>query len=308
MSGSESPPSVDSAAVLVAMLRRMLRPLVRFLVSRQVQYPLVSRLLKSLYVEVATSDFPLEDKRLTVSRLSLLTGIHRREVKRIQEQAAPGEAPTPPAITLGAQIVARWTGEAPWIDDEGRPRPLRRQSDEGDIPSFQRLVNSVSVDIHPRSVLDEWLRLGIASIDEDGAVALKSEAFVPSRGFEEKAHYVGRNLRDHLAAAAGNLDSDESPFLERSVHYGSLPSAAVEELSELAREAGQEVLVRINDRARELKRGAAERGESEGLDHRRITFGVYEFDAPTNEGAGEVSGSSAERALNEVPEGGGDAD
>jgi hypothetical protein len=280
MSEVESSPS-KAVNVLVAMLRRLLRPLVRLLVAQQVQYPLVSRLLKALYIEVAAADFSLEGKRLTVSRLSLLTGIHRREVKRIQGEADPGDAPTPSAITLGAQIVARWTGEAPWVDEESRPLPLSRQAEGGTAPSFQELVNSVSVDIHPRSVLDEWLRLGVASLDDEGAVVLNAEAFVPNRGFEEKAHYVGRNLRDHLSAAASNLSSDESPFLERSVHYGSLPPDAVNELSALARVAGQEALVRVNDRARELKREAAERGDPVGPDHRRITFGVYEFDVPT---------------------------
>ena len=112
-----------------------------------------------------------------------------------------------------------------------------------------------------------------------------AEAFVPARGFEEKAHYVGRNVRDHLAAAAENLSAEDSPFLERSVHYASLPPEAVAELADLAREAGQEALVRVNERARQLKREAAERGEQVGPDHRRITFGVYEFDVSVSEDA-----------------------
>ncbi|MEM9177577.1 MAG: DUF6502 family protein, partial [Myxococcota bacterium] len=77
----------DAAGAVVRMLRRMLRPLVRLLVSQQIPYPLLAQLVKRLYVEVATEDFALEGKRVTVSRLSLLTGIHRREVKRIQEDA-----------------------------------------------------------------------------------------------------------------------------------------------------------------------------------------------------------------------------
>lgn len=278
-----SAPLGKSAKVMVAMLRRLLRPLVHLLIQQQIQYPFVSRILKSLYVEVVTRDFPIDGKRLTVSRLSLLTGIHRREVKRIQEKVVPNEAATPSAITLGAQIVARWTGESPWVDEEGRPRRLPRTSDDADSPSFHRLVNSVSVDIHPRSVLDEWVRLGVASIDENGAVSLDTGAFVPVRGFEEKAHYVGRNVGDHLAAACSNLASEESPFLERSVYYGSLPPEAVAELSNLAREVGHEVLVRVNDRARELKRAAQERGRGSDGANRRITFGVYLFDAPANE-------------------------
>ncbi len=283
---------MNATDILVAMLRRMLRPLVRLLVGQQIQYPLLSRVLKSLYVEVATEDFALEGKRLTVSRLSLLTGIHRREVKRIQEEVAPAIAATPSAITLGAQIVSRWTGQMPWLDEHGQPLRLPHASDEDDeTPSFQGLVNSVSVDIHPRSVLDEWIRIGVVSIDRDGLVVLSTNAFVPVHGFEEKAHFVGRNLRDHLAAACSNLGEDEAPFLERSVYYGSLPIDAIGELSALAREAGQEVLVRVNDRARELKRSADESDEEPTDARRRITFGVYLYDAPA--GVGEASGSDS---------------
>lgn len=285
MTESESAASSRSSKVFVAMLHRMLRPLVHLLVQQQIQYPFVSRILKSLYVDVVARDFAIGDRRLTVSRLSLLTGIHRREVKRIREQAVSGEAATPSSITLGAQIVARWTGERPWIDEEGRPRRLPRTADDDDSPSFHRLVNSVSVDIHPRSVLDEWIRLGVASIDEYGVVSLNTGAFVPARGFEEKAHYVGRNVRDHLAAACSNLAAEESPFLERSVYYASLPAEAVVELSDLARQVGHEALVRVNDRARELKCEAEERGVTGEATNRRITFGIYLFDAPANEEA-----------------------
>jgi len=285
----------ESATIVVTMLRRMLRPLVRLLVAQQIQYPLVSRLLKALYIEVATEDFALAKKRVTVSRLSLLSGIHRREVKRIQEDALPEESRTPSAITLGAQIVARWTGQEPWVDSEGKPRPLPRQSDDPEEATFQTLVNSVSVDIHPRSVLDEWIRIGVASLTEANEVVLNADAFVPSKGFEEKAHFIGRNVRDHLAAAAGNLEAETSPFLERSVFYGSLPPQDVETLREFALEVGQEALLRVNERARALKSAAVERGEQEGPEHRRITFGVYEFDAPAQEEEPEeVEGESDE--------------
>jgi hypothetical protein len=294
-SKSTSNASITSTAILVAMLRRMLRPLVRFLVARQIQYPLLARILKSLYVEVAAEDFPIEGKRLTISRLSLLTGIHRREVKRIQDEPSGAFVATPSAITLGAQIVGRWTGEAPWIDEDGQPRRLPWTSDEAASPSFAQLVNSVSVDIHPRSVLDEWVRIGVASIDPGGAVVLNANAFVPVRGFEDKAHFVARNLRDHLAAACSNLAEHESPFLERSVYYSALPPDAIRELTALAREQGQRALALVNDRARELKRLADAADEAPVAENRRITFGVYSFDAPAGEGHSEdVENAGAE--------------
>ena len=79
------------------MLRRMLRPLVSLLVSQQIKYPLPSKLLKTLYIDVASGDFGLSGKQVTISRLSLLTRIHRREVKRLQEDELPGGAASPSA-------------------------------------------------------------------------------------------------------------------------------------------------------------------------------------------------------------------
>ena len=203
-------------------------------------------------------------------------------MKRIQEETAPGEQTPPSAITLGAQIVARWTGEAPWVDAEGRPIPLVRQSEDRDVPSFYTLVNSISVDIHPRSVLDEWVRIGVAKLMPEGEVVLSSDAFIRSCGFEEKAHFIGRNVRDHLAAAEANLDAETSPFIERSVFYESLPAEDVAALQTFARQVGQEALERVNDRAQLLKTEAEMRKNDDPVENRRITFGVYQFDAPTD--------------------------
>ena len=173
--GRSEPGGVEPPASLIAVPRRLLRPLVRLLVQQQVQYPFIAGLLKSLYIDVATDEFAIDEKEMTLSRLSLLTGIHRREAKRLREAGPAADAPPPRAVSLGAQILARWTGEAPWIDAEGRPRALARADESGS--DFRALVRSVSVDIHPRSVLDEWLRLGVAETDGADRVVLRSAAF-----------------------------------------------------------------------------------------------------------------------------------
>ncbi len=273
MSESELPRVAEPPSALIVALRTMLRPLVKLLISQQVHHPYVSNLLKSLYIEVAESEFRLDEKPVTLSRLSVMTGIHRREAKRIREQATVEGGP-PSSVTLGAQIIARWIAEPPWVDDTGRPQTLPREANADSSISFQQLVQSVSVDIHPRSILDEWLRLGVATLDEQDRVQLRTAAFVPAKGYDEKAHYIGRNVRDHMSAAFQNLCSDAPPCLERSTYYGSLPAEAVPQLATLAREAGQEALLRVNERARAIKQEAGEGGE-----RRRINFGVYFFDA-----------------------------
>jgi hypothetical protein len=243
------------------------------MLAHQITYTHLTALLKEIFVDVAERDFPLEGKAQTDSRVSLLTGIHRKDVKRLRGRA-PESTKAPPSLSLGSQIVARWTNRGEYLDGKGQPRPLPRQAADGGAPSFEGLVESVSRDIRPRAVLDEWLRLGVARLDGSDRVVLDRAAFIPSRGFDEKAFYFGRNLRDHVAAGAHNLLGVDPPFVDRSVYYDGLSSDSVQELKQLSEEKGMEALQAVNRRAMELQE--RDRGSDDAVRH--LNFGVYVFD------------------------------
>jgi len=106
---------------------------------------------------------------------------------------------------------------------------------EGGGASFEGLVTSVSKDIRSRVILDEWLRTGIARIDEEGRVCLNTEPLVKKSDFDEKAYYIGQNLHDHLSAASHNLNGQQPPLLESSIHSNKLTAESIAELDALAR-------------------------------------------------------------------------
>jgi len=269
MDESATPPGGPPPA-LVQALRRLLRPLVRLLLRHQTTYPFLASLLKSIYVELAEREFGIPGKAQTTSRVSLLTGIHRKDVKRLREQP-PDPDTAPGNVSLGAQLVLRWTASPEYLDSQGRPLPLPRLSVEGGAPSFESLVASVSKDIRARAVLDEWLRLGVARVDEDDRVVLAVEAFVPESGFDEKSYFLGRNVHDHLAAAVHNLSGEGPPLLERSVYYAGLSPESVDELAALGEEVGMEALQTVNRRALKLQERDADRPEAQ----HRMNLGVY---------------------------------
>ena len=272
-------PNDQHTTALGRALRTLLRPLVRLLLAHQVTYPALTRLLKEVYVEVADVDFRLPTKRQTDSRVSLLTGVHRKEVSRLRLEPPDADA-APASISLGSAILSRWVGMPEYHGDDGRPRPLPRQATVPGEVSFETLVETVSKDIRPRAVLDEWVRLGLASVDADGHVVLNAEAFVADQGFEEKAWFFGRNLRDHIAAGAHNLTGEAPPQLDRSVYYGQLSRASQRELEALARELGLDALRKVNQRALALQRRDGEGGEAPS---HRINFGVYLYTDPPDE-------------------------
>ena len=263
---------------LVRALRGLLPPLVRLLLSHGITYPFVVSLLKSVFVEVTSGEFRIEGKPQTDSRISMLTGIHRKDVKRLRQLETEHDAP-PDSVSLGAELVARWTAMPEYLDVQGRPRPLARLVKDGGELSFEGLVQSVSKDIRSRVVLDEWLRLGVAHIDEQDQVCLNVEAFIPERGFDEKAYYFGQNIRDHLAAGAHNLLGGNPPFLDRSVYYDQLSADSVAALAELTKRLGMNALQAIN---REALRLQQQDRKNPNAKH-RMNFGIYFFSASTND-------------------------
>lgn len=272
---TESQPITNSHTpppALIAALRQLLRPLIKLMLVNGITFPFLSGLLKSLYVEVAREEFLLNGKPQTDSRISLLSGVHRKDVKRLGEESQLEYAP-PATVSLGAKLVAAWTSNAMYLDENGQHLPLPRQASEGGARSFEGLVSSVSKDIRSRVILDEWLRIGIAHLDEMDRVCLNTDAFIPENGYEEKAYYFGQNLHDHIAAGAHNLLGQRPPFLDRSVYYDKLTPASVAELSELSRKLGMEALVAVNKRAEILQKQDAEKTDAV----QRINFGVYYF-------------------------------
>jgi hypothetical protein len=202
----------------------------------------------------------------------LLTGVHRKDVKRLRGQRQQALRPSRSA-SLGSLLIARWTTLPEYLDPQGQPLPLPRLAAPSGAPTFESLVRSISTDIRPRVVLDEWLRLGLACVDDADRVCLNVQAFIPPPGSEEMTYYFGRNLHDHIAAAAHNMLGGSEPFLERSVNYNNLSAAAVTELTELAKRRGMEVLQELNVRALRLQqRDSGRPGASQ-----RINFGVYLF-------------------------------
>ena len=266
----ETPRLGAPSNIVIQAIRGVLRPLVRFMLAQGLTYTILTDLLKSIYVEVALNEFKLEKKRQTDSRISLLTGVHRKDVKRLSEMLE-ADAPPPENVTLGAQLVAKWIGQAPYVDAGGHPIPLTRTAKVGGEKSFESLVASVSKDIRSRAILDEWLRLEIVRMDDHDCVCLNTEAFVPKQGFNEKAYYFQHNLHDHIAASVHNMLELGPPFVERSVYYDTLTKGSVAELVSLGEALGMQALQTVNRRALILEKKDANHPDA----NQRINFGIY---------------------------------
>lgn len=265
----------QAPAALVAALRKILRPVVRLMLHFQVSYPFLITLLKSIYVEVADKEFSVDNKRQSDSRITLLTGVHRKDVKRLR--ADPSIASyAPRTISVGAQLIAHWLGLEQFRAACGNPLalPLRNAATANTEPTFDDLVELVCrQDIRPRVILDEWTRLGIAHLDEQDRVVLNTGAFTPDKGQDEKLFFFGKNVQDHINAGAHNLLDRKPAFFDRSVYYDQLSAGSVEALRVLADEIGMNALIQMNKEALRLQQQDAS-GQDKNY---RMNFGIFNY-------------------------------
>lgn len=269
---SNEQPVGQPPAKLLAAIVKVLRPLVRLMLSYQITYPMLINLLKRLYVEVADQEFSVSGKRQSDSRITMLTGVHRKDVKRLREEKEPLTS-VPANISMGAQLIAIWTGSERYCDKNGHPVALPMTTTDHS-PSFEELVERVCrKDIRPRVILDEWLRLGVAELLADDRISLNTGAFTPARGFDEKAFFFGKSLHDHISAGTHNLLGQQPPFFDRTVYYDQLSAESVEEIAELARQLGMEALLKVNHRALALQ----QRDQEGQHANYRMNFGIFHY-------------------------------
>ena len=97
-------PSQQIPTAVIGAIRQLLAPLARLMIRHGITMPAIIEVLKQVLVSVAEKDFPVAGKSTTDSRVSVLTGVHRKDVKRLRRET-PAERDVPKTVSVGAQVV-----------------------------------------------------------------------------------------------------------------------------------------------------------------------------------------------------------
>ena len=281
-----------SAALKSAALS-ILRPFVRYLITQGWTYGALAELLKFVYVgEVIALDQRDGKPVPTDSRVSLLSGIHRKEVRRLREelQSGSGEIALRHGANMSAQVVAAWVACEAYRDPQGEPLALPLRA-AGAAASFENLVRLVKADMRPRTVLDELLRAGVVE-QQDDVVRLARGGYVSDLP-EDRLAFMGAHIGDHLRATVHNLEGRAPTYLEQSVYFDDLPPIVPGEVRDDLRQLGEQVLQEAYQRIVRAEKTAqsAQAGDlgAPQTSKKRLRLGVYyyEDDMPASNSAGE---------------------
>lgn len=264
--------STGDAALLDAV-RALLAPLARLMLARGLSYATVHEQLKQMLVKAADEAHPELLPHRRVSRISTATGINRREVTRLIQALREGEAAARPARrSLAAEVFTHWVSTDAYRDRSGAPITLPRS---GRAPSFEALAREVTRDVHPRSILDELLRLGLARVDPQAdTVSLQREAFVPRGDAERMLQFLADNVGDHAEAAVANVIGDGRQHFEQAIYADGLSEASVAALRGEVGPLWQQLLATLVPLLEQHVQHDSGRADAS----HRIRFGLFTYD------------------------------
>jgi hypothetical protein len=265
----------DIGEGLTQAAREVLRPIVRRLLAARIPFGQLERRLRELFVEIAAEDFKLPEKVQTDSRIALLTGINRKEVRRIRG-LGDMVAPEPSTFQRNqmASLISRWTSDRRFRDESGKPRTLPYRTKRG--PSFVELVRTVKTDLPPRAIMDELVRVGAVRLSDD-QVQLVSDSYVPTLSSPDKLAMLADDPAELVETMLGNIFADGNELLlQRKVSFDNIGEEGLEQLRAQVRREGERFLRRMSELLAHYDRDR--NAKAPGGDRLAAGVGLYYFE------------------------------
>ena len=268
----------DQKSVIQRSCRILLRPIALLLLKCGMTWKEFSELSKGVFVEVATEEFGIRGRPTNVSRVSILTGVGRKEVARLREHAAEASTPGASRTSDATRVLSGWHQDPEYADAAGSPRAL---PERGPAPSFEALFRRYGGDTPFQTLLKELRSAGSVTADAGGRLVASRRYHMPAAMSEENIRVFGNNLFDHARTLVGNVAGREGArrfegyATEERIRAGDAPA-----FRDFVNERGQRFLEEVDAW---LHRHRAPDDEP-GAEPLRLGVGLYSIEGHLPEG------------------------
>lgn len=235
----------DAKSLATAALRLLLRPIARIMLRAGVDWREFADVGKATYVEVATEDFGIRGRPTNISRVAILTGMTRREVRRLRTFLQDGNPEIFRRMNYATRVLAAWYQDEEFLEADGDPSPLPPM---GPSQSFASLCGKYSGDVAATAMLKELKHVGAVEEAADGTLIVRKRYYMPVLMDPEQMLRSGNVLEEIGFTVAYNLHrehEDPSRFERRATNM-KIPSTAVPEFRTYIEKEGQEFLERVD--------------------------------------------------------------
>ena len=261
----------------LSAFRLLFRPIARILLRAGVNWKDLAEVGKGIYVDVATEDFGIRGRPTNISRVAILTGFTRREVRRLRDLLEEGVPDTIERMNYATRVLSGWYQDEEFTDDDGHPAPL---SATGSTKSFEKLCARYSGDVAATTMLKELRHVGAVAENEDGKLLALSRYYMPVLTDPDQMLRSGDVVADLANTVAYNLHRsiDDPSRFERRASNSRVPASAVPAFRDFIEREGQKFLERVD-----AWLSKHEDGEEESTANVRLGVGTYWIESKSGE-------------------------
>lgn len=263
---------------MLTACRQFMRPIVQLLIRNGVGYREFSEICKALFVDVASSEYGLRGRKTNMSRVAVMTGISRKEVRKIRDTPEMDVLASVSRVRRPELVLSIWHNDPEYSDSKLNPKRIRF---DGPGPTFRDLVTRVGGDIPPKAMLNELIRAG-SVIEEGEKLRVVSRSYIPEPNDPEAILVAGDAIKDLVSTIHHNLGCADSGtrFFERRVYSEKLTGEQRLRFRKLATDRGELLFRDLNSwlSERDSSRESLQRHGNDDQATPRLGVGLYFFD------------------------------
>jgi len=210
-----------------------LKPIARIFLRFGMGFREFSDIAKTAFVDVATNEYGLRGRPTNISRVAVMTGLTRKEVRRVREKIEKGDQSVVVKSTPLSEMLHRWHADNEYLDSAGRPIVLQFS---GEGVSFSSLARKYGGDIPPGAMRTELKRAGAIIEDEHGNLQAVSRVVYPKGEHEKLVTAVVHAIYPLVSTIAHNVNPnrDDDTWAQFNTYSQSIRKVDVPRLRRIS--------------------------------------------------------------------------
>ncbi|MDJ0834804.1 MAG: DUF6502 family protein [Gammaproteobacteria bacterium] len=181
---------------------RILKPLIKILLRNGIAYGTFADLARKIYVDTGFEEAERRNQKSTVSNVSIITGINRKEVSRLRDALVFDTDNSLKKFNRTVRVLAGWQYDDEFLDSDHEPRDLLL---EGETGSFSSLVKRYSGDMPVVAMLNALLDSGNIRVIDNGNIQLVNRNFLPVSDSDKKLEILGIDTAELMQTIDHNI-------------------------------------------------------------------------------------------------------
>jgi hypothetical protein len=261
--------------VIESTIVRILHPLIGILLRNGVAHGTFSDIVRKIYVDAGFEEVERRGQKLTISNVSILTGINRKEVKRLHEALAVDTDHSLKKFNRIVRVLSGWQHDSEFLDEDNEPSDLQLEGVQG---SFTALVKRYSGDMPVVAMLNALIDSGNIKVIDNGNIQLQNPNYLPVTDSEKKLNILGIDTAELINTIDHNLriEHPEDAWFQRKASNTRIDVEALPRIQQRLEKKAQQLLEDID-----AELSASETEEMDGA--QSISVGIFYSQKPTTQ-------------------------